>query len=256
MAFVADISAKEWGRKQRRPFVKFKATGGEIHHTGEPNSVYSLLPATEIAQRIQRYHYNSLRWNSVFYQFGAGGTDNKLVEMRGEGNLSSRKVGNRETLVLFGNSEIADPTAFQRQVVIDFIERHDGDVTLHKDRYAGVCPGSKFSAMIIDERDRYNLRKNNIVDYVNELLPAIHPPWAFEGIVDTMSCPHGGAWMLKYDGAIYAVGGAPYLGGANDKDYWFNLSPGQKPRHAVRLEPAGDGYSIVSQYGERYQYLP
>ena len=116
-------------------------------------------------------------------------------------------------------------------------------------------------AMIDDELDRYRQRQLKLIDldiFAKQLQPAIHPPWEFSGIVDTMSAPTGGAWMLKNDGAIYAVGGAPYLGGMRDPEmlaHWLNIDSVHGAREAVQLEPKGNGYSIVSQFGERYSFV-
>lgn len=66
-------------------------------------------------------------------------------------------------------------------------------------------------------------------------------------IVAALDAPERGVWMLALDGAIYAYAGAMYKGGANGKDYWG-------ARRAARLEPFGQGYTIVAEDGGRYDY--
>lgn len=73
--------------------------------------------------------------------------------------------------------------------------------------------------------------------------PEFDPPLA--RFVAWLNCPAGGGWGLSADGAIYALGGAPYLGAANGKDYFVG-------RSAARLEPHGDGYRVISSSGESY----
>lgn len=64
-------------------------------------------------------------------------------------------------------------------------------------------------------------------------------------IVAYLDSPAGGSWLLAKDGAIYAIGGAPYQGGANGKDYFAG-------RTAARLELVGDKYQIIATSGEKY----
>lgn len=66
-------------------------------------------------------------------------------------------------------------------------------------------------------------------------------------IVDVLACPTGGVWILTLDGAIYALKGAPYLGGANGKPYFVN-------RLASRLDPFGNGYTIRDTAAEPYDF--
>jgi hypothetical protein len=64
-------------------------------------------------------------------------------------------------------------------------------------------------------------------------------------IAATLDCPTGGTWAVAPDGAIFAFGGAPYLGGANGKDYFVG-------RRAARLELVDGKYRIVATSGEGY----
>ena len=75
--------------------------------------------------------------------------------------------------------------------------------------------------------------------------PMFDPPHVLEPIVDDLACPAGGAWLLAASGAVYAYGGAPYLGAANGKDYFVN-------RVAARLELVEDKYRIIASSGEAY----
>lgn len=66
-------------------------------------------------------------------------------------------------------------------------------------------------------------------------------------VVDVLKAPGGGVWMLTDVGAIYAWEcedkGAPN----RHPEYWAG-------RRAARLEPLGDGYSVVASDGARYDY--
>jgi hypothetical protein len=64
-------------------------------------------------------------------------------------------------------------------------------------------------------------------------------------IAATLDCHTGGTWAVAPDGAIFAFGGAPYLGGANGKDYFVG-------RRAARLELVDGKYRIVATSGEGY----
>ena len=71
------------------------------------------------------------------------------------------------------------------------------------------------------------------------------PPLQLEPIVADLPCPTGGAWLLAASGAVYAFGGAPFLGGCNGKPYFDG-------RVAASFKAAGDKYSIVATSGEIY----
>lgn len=75
-----------------------------------------------------------------------------------------------------------------------------------------------------------------------EVRPMFDPPLP---IVAYLDCPTGGSWLLGKDGAIFAVGGAPYLGGANGKPYFVG-------RTAARLNLVDGKYQIVATSGELY----
>lgn len=81
-----------------------------------------------------------------------------------------------------------------------------------------------------------------------EVKPMIDPPITISGpIVAVLKAPNGGVWMLTDPGAVYAWEcedkGAPN----RHPEYWDD-------RHAARLEPFGDGYTVVATNGQRYDY--
>lgn len=57
----------------------------------------------------------------------------------------------------------------------------------------------------------------------------------------------GDAWLVASDGAIYAVGAAPYLGGAN-------LLPLNRPVVGMAAAPSGQGYWLVATDGGVFSY--
>lgn len=83
---------------------------------------------------------------------------------------------------------------------------------------------------------------------VPEVHPMFDPP--LPGFIAWLNAPAGGGWGMAADGAIYALGGAPYYGGPNGQPYFVG-------RTANRLVARTDGgYDIFATSGERYQYQP
>jgi hypothetical protein len=76
------------------------------------------------------------------------------------------------------------------------------------------------------------------------------PPLNFAvtaNVADVQEWPGGGVLILGTDGAIYAVKGAPYLGGANGQPYFAG-------RTAAELVVSSGGYALVDTAGETYNY--
>lgn len=51
-----------------------------------------------------------------------------------------------------------------------------------------------------------------------------------------------GVWIADPKGAVYAIQGAPYLGGYNAHPEW---GAGSDPRVCIGIEPAGNGYKLI-----------
>jgi hypothetical protein len=66
-------------------------------------------------------------------------------------------------------------------------------------------------------------------------------------VVDEMTSPNGGVWVLTSAGCIYSFNGAQYYGGACGKSYFIG-------RTAKKLLPNGMAYTIVATSGETYNY--
>lgn len=81
-----------------------------------------------------------------------------------------------------------------------------------------------------------------------EVPPRMSPPIQIAGlVVDVLKAPDGGVWMLTDVGAIYAWECADKGAPNRHPDYWGT-------RKAARLEPLGEGYTVVSSDGARYDY--
>lgn len=84
--------------------------------------------------------------------------------------------------------------------------------------------------------------------------PMYDPPIVMEPWVASRKAPSGGVWGLAASGAVYALEGAPYLGGPNGKDYF----KGRTAARFIDLSPdeirAGRTYTVVSTSNERYSY--
>lgn len=82
-----------------------------------------------------------------------------------------------------------------------------------------------------------------------EVPPMINPPVDVLKIVAVLKAPSGGVWQLTEAGAIYAWECPDYGAPNRHPEYWVD-------RKAARLEPLGQGYTVVAATGERYDYLP
>ena len=68
----------------------------------------------------------------------------------------------------------------------------------------------------------------------------------------------GGVLLLAPNGAVYALFGAPYYGGANGQNYFTSRTAANfnvDANGAVVKNPQG-GYTIVATSGEKYDYVP
>jgi lysozyme len=83
------------------------------------------------------------------------------------------------------------------------------------------------------------------VDQPQKVAPMYNPPLVLEPIVADLSCPTGGVWLLAASGAVYAFGGAPYLGAPNGKSYF-------QGRTAAQLRLVNSQYQVVATSGETY----
>lgn len=77
--------------------------------------------------------------------------------------------------------------------------------------------------------------------------PMLMPALVLEPIVAELKSPEGGVWLLSQNGAVYSFGGARYHGGMNGSEHF-------KGRMAARLEPNGQGYTIIATSGETYHF--
>lgn len=75
--------------------------------------------------------------------------------------------------------------------------------------------------------------------------PMYDPPLTLEPVVADLLCPTGGVWLLAASGAVYAFGGAPYLGAPNGKPYFSG-------RRAAQLRLVDSKYQVVATSGEAY----
>jgi hypothetical protein len=78
-----------------------------------------------------------------------------------------------------------------------------------------------------------------------DLMQRIHA--GGEDILTVMSAPGGGCWYFGTLGGVFAMGGAPFYGSARPNGFGAE-------RHAVAVVPLGNGYRIVSNLGENYDY--
>jgi len=78
-----------------------------------------------------------------------------------------------------------------------------------------------------------------------KVAPMFSPPLVLEPLVAELSCPTGGVWLLAASGAVYAFGGAPFLGAPAGKPYFTG-------RRAAQLRLVESKYMVVAESGETY----
>lgn len=83
-----------------------------------------------------------------------------------------------------------------------------------------------------------------VAQSVVRVKPMFSPPLM---VVAYLDAPGGGSWVLGQDGAVFAVGGAQYHGGANGQPYF-------QGRKAAQIEALGNGYVVIDETGSRYEY--
>lgn len=71
-----------------------------------------------------------------------------------------------------------------------------------------------------------------------------------ERIIDSLAAPGGGTWYLGSKGGVFGIN-APSYGSPYGQSYWTNFL-----HTPVRIVPNGQGYTVVSAAGERFNYGP
>jgi hypothetical protein len=80
-----------------------------------------------------------------------------------------------------------------------------------------------------------------------EVPPMVEVPYEIVGkVVAHLKAPGGGVWVLTEPGAIYAFD-CDDKGAPSRHDYWGD-------RKARRLEPLGEGYSVIASDASHYDY--
>lgn len=94
---------------------------------------------------------------------------------------------------------------------------------------------------------------NRILATTAEVKAMYDPP--LTDIVASRPAPGKGTWLLKSDGAIFAIDGAPYAGGANGKPYFAGRHAADFADLNDQEQAAGKLYVILSKEpGGRYAY--
>jgi hypothetical protein len=117
------------------------------------------------------------------------------------------------------------------------------------------CGYGAFGADATQWTSRYggrNLDASVVPDYsffLNGVVPMFDPPLAAPtGIAAAAKTPAGGVILAGPDGAVYALFGAVYHGGANGQGYFAG-------RKVAQVETHPDGsYTLIATSGERYDY--
>lgn len=119
----------------------------------------------------------------------------------------------------------------------------------HADYYQRIGHSWSLPGVAADAYDEDVVIHPGLVPTVPEK-PVLTPRYNIQlasPLVDALTCPTGGEWILTADGAVYALRGAPYLGGANGKPYFVG-------RSAAEFVPLGNGYTIRDTAEESYNF--
>jgi len=110
------------------------------------------------------------------------------------------------------------------------------------------CPGDKRHMQRADIVNRAKA-----LEHPTEIKPMYDPP--LPPTVASRRCPTGGSWLLAESGAIAAIDGAPYAGGANGKTYFAGRHGADFADLTPAEQAAGKLYVILSREpGGRYAY--
>lgn len=188
------------------------------------------------------------RFNQFPYSYCVHPRDGEILEGCGI-RRGAHTAGQNSTsfgICWIGNYEERVPKAQQfdatRWLIAELVRRGHlaagAPIGGHRDTgFATLCPGSKLHSMLDMIRRPWEAPKG--------VAPMHDPALDLEPIVADLACPTGGAWLLAASGAVYAFGGAPFLGAPNGKDYF-------RGRVAARLEAVNDAYCVVAESGEKY----
>lgn len=109
------------------------------------------------------------------------------------------------------------------------------------------CPGD----LIVGQRAR-------VLAAISKGAPTVPPMYdpALGPVAAAASWPDGGALLLSPSGAVFAILGAPYQGGANGQAYFEGRTAATFNTDAnhVAIKNAKGGYSIIATSGERYDF--
>ena len=115
------------------------------------------------------------------------------------------------------------------------------------------CPGDLRHAQRQEIVNRARALLESHPSPAKDVKPMYDPP--LTDIVASKRCPTGGSWLLKKDGAIFAIDGAPYAGGANGKPYFAGRTAADFDDLTDADRAAGKLYVLLStQAGGRYAY--
>lgn len=223
-----------------------------LHHSGTVGHGPAEVRA------IRDFHIARRHMTDIAYSFVVD-IDGTIYEGRGAGRVGGH-TKDRNTIshgvCALGNYEHVQPSPAMIRALADLARYgHEagwwvprGYTGGHRDApgAATACPGRNLHAAL---RDINALAASEPTPPPPKVRPMYDPP--IPPIVASAPDPASdhGVWLLSADGAVYAIHGARYAGGANGKPYF-------QGRRAARIEPGTRGkvYVIVATSGERYAY--
>ena len=238
------IGRVEWGAKSISLPSKKMALPAEavfIHH--------SVTPVTDDPKADMRVieQIGLTRFGQFPYSYVVHPHDGEILEGCGlrRGAHTAQRNSTSFGVCWVGNYDERGPKVQQIDATRRLIGqlRSDGHLIAdpvvrgHRDVYSTACPGTKLYAVLNDLRRPWAEPKG--------VKPMYDPPLDLEPIVADLVCPTGGVWLLAGSGAVYAFGGAPYLGSPNGKNYFAG-------RTAAQLQLVDNKYRVVATSGEGY----
>lgn len=117
----------------------------------------------------------------------------------------------------------------------------------HSSIYATDCPGDDLRSFCPTLEAGLHV----VPPPAYKVHPHYEPFMNFDNIVDTLAIPSGGAWLLAFDGTVFAVGrpgNSVVVGGPKGHGYWGPT------RFGAKLQALGDGYSVIDTQNEKYDF--
>jgi hypothetical protein len=135
------------------------------------------------------------------------------------------------------------------------------DVEPHRASFSTACPGSQTMAKWSQVVAACHTPVVAPTPNIDKVRPMYNPPLVIVGGIaascNAPSGPHGATWIVGAEGHVYALNGAPYLGGPYGHPYWGDRRAAQiKAKNYGNAIRKRWGYKVTATTGEQYDFKP